>query len=43
MIKVNENTVAGQISKGTQIPIRTFNKLKKMKEKLEKKKQKLQK
>ena len=43
IIKVNENTVAGWINKGTQISIQTFNKLKKMEEKLEKKKQKRQK
>lgn len=40
IIKVNENTVANWINKGTQISIQTFNKLKNMKKNLENKKHK---
>ena len=40
IIKVNENTVANWINKGTQISIQTFNKLKNMKKNLQNKKQK---
>ena len=39
MIKVNENTVASWINKGTQISIQTFHKLKKLEKKQKRKKQ----